>query len=115
MLDVYFAMRFLQLRDNIPDSTDDRSTRNMLGVLRDRGSLSEADYDSLFTGYRFLAVLDHELRLAVGRTTRLPEANVKALDAIASRMKLSSAAELIEQLTLHRLNIRSAFENVVGQ
>jgi glutamate-ammonia-ligase adenylyltransferase len=113
MLDVYFAMRFLQLRDNIPDSAEDRSTRNMLAMLRDMGSLSEADYDSLFAGYCFLSTLDHELRLAVGRTTRLPEANLKALDSIASRMKLSSAAELIEELTVHRLNIRAAFDSVV--
>ena len=114
MLDVYFATRFLQLRDHIPDSPDDRSTRGMLSLLFERGSLASADYNALLAGYEFLSTLDHELRLAVGRTTRIPEANTRALDAIASRMNLASHSDIVEQLTLHRINIRSAFDNVVA-
>ncbi|HKP68120.1 MAG TPA: hypothetical protein VJV05_02475, partial [Pyrinomonadaceae bacterium] len=78
MLDIYFAMRFLQLRDNVPDSNDDRTTGTMLDVLRNRGSLTEETHDTMIAGYRFLASLDHHLRVVVGRTTRLPEANTKA-------------------------------------
>ena len=114
MLDVYFAMRYLQLRDNIPDLDDDRTSSSMLDVLRERGSLSEEDYDDLRSGYRFLSSLDHELRLAVGRTTRLPEANQKALESIARRLGLTGPAELIENLSIHRLNLRAAFDRIVG-
>ena len=113
MLDIYFAMRFLQLRDNVPDDMDDRSTPFMLAQLKDNGSLAEDVYAELLAGYEFLATLDHNLRLTVGRTTRIPLANNNALNTIASRMRLDSPKTLLEQLTLHRLAIRSAFESIV--
>ncbi|HEX6126761.1 MAG TPA: hypothetical protein VFZ23_15420 [Pyrinomonadaceae bacterium] len=114
LLDVYFAMRFLQLRDGIPDDSNDRSTEHMLAVLRDRGSLADREYETAVKGYRFLSALDHYLRLTVGRTTRLPLANVPALDRVASLMDLTSSAELLERLTLHRLDIRGAFDRILG-
>jgi glutamine synthetase adenylyltransferase len=114
MLDVYFAVRFLQLRDNVPDSSDDRSTEFTLGELKHRGSLSEADFEILSSGYRFLASLDHNLRLTVGRTTRLPLANLNALEKSAAKMHLDSVSDLLETLTMHRLNVRKAFEDIVG-
>ncbi|HVF30683.1 MAG TPA: hypothetical protein VNA22_06910 [Pyrinomonadaceae bacterium] len=114
MLDVYFAMRFLQLRDGVPDSLDDRSTPHMLGVLRDRGSLSVSEYEPLAKGYQFLSELDHELRLAVGRTTRLPLGKIEALETVASRMNLHSTQDLLERLALFRMGVRSAFDSVTG-
>jgi glutamate-ammonia-ligase adenylyltransferase len=114
MLDVYFAMRFLQLRDDIPDDPDDRSSKFMLRKLFDGGSFSADDYEAISKGYIFLAELDHNLRLAVGRSTRLPVGNERALQIVCERMKLSSTAELMELLTMHRLNIRAVFENVLS-
>jgi glutamate-ammonia-ligase adenylyltransferase len=114
LLDVYFAMRYLQLRDNIPDTNDDRSTEFMLKELHDRASLTDPHYKTIREGYRFLASLDHNLRLLIGRTTRLPVANTKALDSVARRMDLADHSELIEQLTLHRIEIRKAFEEVLS-
>jgi glutamine synthetase adenylyltransferase len=114
MLDVYFAMRYLQLRDGIPDSANNRSTEHMLGVLHDRGSLSDDEHENLIHGYRFLSILDHELRLAAGRTTRLPLGNLKALETVSRRMNLESPADLIEQLSLHRMNVRASFNSVLG-
>ena len=114
MLDVYFAMRYLQLRDNIPDHADDRSTDFMLRHLYENGALASQDHETLLYGYRFLSTLDHYLRLTVGRTTRLPIANQKALESISKRMALESSNELVERLTIHRLNIRNSFDNIVG-
>jgi glutamate-ammonia-ligase adenylyltransferase len=114
LLDVYFAMRYLQLRDNVPDRSDDRSTEFTLNELARLGSLSPADHKSFLHGYRFLSELDHNLRLTVGRTTRLPLANHATLQIVSRRMNLSSVSELLEQLTLHRLNNRAAFDNVLG-
>ncbi len=74
MLDVYFAARFLQLRDQLPDGGDDRSTRATLQRLLDAGSLRHEDFDALCGGYTLLRRLDHELRLLAGRSTRLPSA-----------------------------------------
>jgi [glutamine synthetase] adenylyltransferase / [glutamine synthetase]-adenylyl-L-tyrosine phosphorylase len=111
MLDVYFAMRFLQLRDNIPDETENRSTAFMLRRLYENNSLSREDFENFSSGYEFLSELDHHLRLTVGRSTRLPIANQKALQIICERMKIDSLKEFHEKLTFHRLNIRASFEN----
>ncbi|MEO6654492.1 MAG: hypothetical protein ABIO36_00265 [Pyrinomonadaceae bacterium] len=113
MLDIYFAMRYLQLRDSVPDDADDRSTGFMLKQLKASGALKPKLYNELAAGYEFLSALDHNLRLTVGRTTRVPIANETALKTISARMKLSSPADLLEQLTLHRLTIREAFEQVL--
>jgi [glutamine synthetase] adenylyltransferase / [glutamine synthetase]-adenylyl-L-tyrosine phosphorylase len=113
MLDVYFATRYLQLRDDLPDDEGNRSTDHMLGKLHDAGSLSPENYEHFRRGYDFLSALDHHLRLAVGRSTRLPFANQKALEMIAARLDLGSVGELLEQLTVHRLNIRAAFEKIL--
>ena len=114
MLDVYFAMRFLQLRDNVPDTDEDRSTIYMLGELKAKGSLADDVYKDLAEGYRFLSTLDHALRLAVGRTTRLPLGNRSLLENISSRMEFPSPGTMIEALTFHRLSIRAAFDDILG-
>ncbi|MBS1792676.1 MAG: hypothetical protein JSS81_02410 [Acidobacteria bacterium] len=114
MLDVYFAMRYLQLRDDVPDDPESRSTDAMLERLYENGSLGRGEFDAFTNGYLFLTELDHHLRLTVGRSTRLPVANQPALRLIAGRMKLESVAELLERLTFHRLEIRAAFDSVLG-
>ena len=112
MLDVYFAVRFLQLRDNVPDDADNRSTVSTLNKLRENKSLDRADYDNFSAGYEFLTELDHNLRLTVGRSSKIPLANQTALRVIVKRMSLASVGDLFEQLTAHRLNIRASFENI---
>ena len=112
MLDVYFAVRFLQLRDDVPDTSPDRSTVFTLKKLYRNGSLTHADYESFADGYEFLTALDHQLRLTVGRSSKIPLANRKMLEIIARRMNLASINVLFERLTAHRLNIRRSFENI---
>jgi glutamine synthetase adenylyltransferase len=112
MLDVYFAMRYLQLSRNVPDEND-RSTKATLSKLKICKALTETHYTELLAGYEFLSSLDHYLRLTVGRKTRVPLGNVSALETIAERMGLSSAQELVETLTIRRLAVRAAFEDIV--
>jgi [glutamine synthetase] adenylyltransferase / [glutamine synthetase]-adenylyl-L-tyrosine phosphorylase len=114
MLDVYFAMRFLQLRDDVPDDPNDRSTSFMLTRLREKGSLSADLCDAFLNGYTFLSDLDHNLRLTVGRTTRVPFANQHGMEMVAHRMGLGSADDLAEKLALHRIEIRAAYDVVLG-
>jgi glutamate-ammonia-ligase adenylyltransferase len=114
MLDIYFLMRFLQLRDDVPDDPEHRSSDFMLNKLRENGSIGGEDYSRLMDAYEFLSDLDHNLRLTVGRSTRVPLANRSALKIISRRMKLASMSELFEKLTFHRINVRSAFDAVVG-
>ncbi len=115
MLDVYFAVRYLQLRDNLPNDGEERSTGPMLRRLLENNSLLEADHDRLAAGYKYLSRLDHAIRLAVGRRTLLPKANLHAMDVIAQRLELSSAADVEPQLALHRIEIRAAFDSILPE
>lgn len=120
LLDIYFAMRYLQLRHNIPDDADDRSTRSMLERLAD--SIQKpptldshlSNLHALADGHDFLSSLDHSIRLIAGRSTRLSHGNQALLAQIAKRMDLPSSAALLEDLTLHRLAIRSAFDAITS-
>jgi glutamate-ammonia-ligase adenylyltransferase len=114
LLDIYFAMRYLQLRDNVPDDAEDRSTRFMLDKLLTNGSISAEDYSNLNAGHHFLSMLDHNIRLIAGRSTRLSQGNDALLETIAKRMNLSFHAALIEDLTQHRLAIRTAFDAITN-
>jgi glutamate-ammonia-ligase adenylyltransferase len=113
MLDVYFATRYLQLRDNVPDEGEDRSTRATLERLRAAGSLSEQDYEAMSEGYPHLRHLDHSLRLIVGRSTRLPATDHPALRDIARNLNYPSPAALKESLATHMHNIRAAYDRIV--
>lgn len=114
MLDIYFAVRYLQLRDNIPDNDAVRSTGQVLDRLRERKSISDGEHDVLRRGYDFLSALDHNIRLTIGRSTRLPHAGHKALSIIAGRINCNSPDALLQMLSLHRIEIRSAFEQILG-
>jgi glutamate-ammonia-ligase adenylyltransferase len=109
MLDVYFATRYLQLRDHVPDVSGDRSTRATLERLRAAGSLSDQDFILMSDGYALLRRLDHYLRLIIGRSTRLPAAEHPALQDIAHLVGYASSWALAEALTLHMTNIRAAY------
>lgn len=106
MLDVYFAMRFLQLRDNVPDELENRTTLFMLKKLHEKGSLNDENFQMFYDGYEFLSRLDHALRLTFGRSAVLPN----NWEIISQRLKLKN---LLEVLNLHRLNIRTAYESVL--
>lgn len=114
LLDVYFAIRFLQLRDNVPDHGGDRSTRFMLDKLLISKSISVESHENFADGYDFLSSLDHNIRLIAGRSTRLSYGNEALLARIAKRMNLPSQAALLENLTLHRLAIRSVFNAITS-
>jgi glutamate-ammonia-ligase adenylyltransferase len=112
MLDVYFAARYLQLRDNFPDDPDDRSTMFVLERLWENGSLDQSDHEALTAGYVFLSELDHNIRLTTGRSRRVPHA-LSVLETIADRMNTADPQTLLGELAIHRINIRKAFENVL--
>lgn len=113
MLDVYFASRFLQLRDNIRDEEENRATLDMLRRLAESDSLTTENYRLLSDGYAFLGELDHNLRLTIGRSNSLPFASKDVLATICERMNLDSFEDLQEKLTIHRLNIREAYEKIL--
>jgi glutamate-ammonia-ligase adenylyltransferase len=116
MLDVYFAARFLQLRDRLPDAGDDRSTRATLERLLDAGSLRPEDFDALCGGYTLLRRLDHELRLLAGRSTRLPTAeDHPVLRDLARRTDHASTPALTSELAERMAAVRAAYERITTQ
>ncbi|HEY0080810.1 MAG TPA: hypothetical protein VGB73_19565 [Pyrinomonadaceae bacterium] len=115
MLDVYFATRYLQLRDQIPDEGQDRSTPHMLTRLHAAGSLHEQDFQALHEGYQLLRTLDHHLRLLVGRSTRLPSQDHPALRDLARLTGHASAATLTAHLQTHMRAIRAAYDRITAE
>jgi [glutamine synthetase] adenylyltransferase / [glutamine synthetase]-adenylyl-L-tyrosine phosphorylase len=112
MLDVYFAARYLQLRDEVLDEGDDRSTIFTLERLREEGSLGDDDFETLSRGYTLLRKIDHNLRLIVGHSTRLPDSDHVIAKDVAKRMDLDSGGlqkTLIEQMS----GIRSAYNRIL--
>jgi glutamine synthetase adenylyltransferase len=115
MLDVYFAVRYLQLRDNVQDEGSDRSTHKTLARLRDANSLDAVNYQRLAAGYAALRTLDHHLRLIVGRSSRLPAATDHAvLRDLARAANYESAAALIAELEQRMKAIRAAYDQITS-
>ncbi|MBC7796926.1 MAG: hypothetical protein H7Z37_08645 [Pyrinomonadaceae bacterium] len=114
MLDVYFAVRYLQLRDNLPDDEANRSTDSTLKILRENGSLSEENFTAFSEGYDFLQTLDHASRLILGRSKPLPGASQSVLSDLARRIKLNDANELLIKIAVQTANIRTAYEKVMS-
>ena len=113
MLDVYFAVRYLQLRDEVPDEGEDRSTTFTLERLREEGSITEDDFVVLSSGYSLLRSIDHNLRLIVGRSTRLPDPNHATARDVAVRMGFTSVSELQETLADQMRAIREAYNRIL--
>jgi glutamate-ammonia-ligase adenylyltransferase len=112
MLDVYFATRFLQLRDDVPDDHDDRSTRATLSRLHAAGSLDQHQFTEMSEAYAFLRTLDHNLRLTAGRSTRLPSTDNPIIRDIARQMAFSSPAGLVDALSGHMKKTREAYDKI---
>ncbi len=112
--DVYFAIRYLQLATGIMDRGSDSSTAVTLKRLLEGNAISFATYTRLDSGYRFLSLLDHNIRLAVGRSTIVPLANRDLLSVISERMGRSSAGAMLEELAEKRMAVREGFEEVLG-
>jgi glutamate-ammonia-ligase adenylyltransferase len=114
MLDVYFATRYLQLLNEIPDEGDDRSTSFTLERLNKEGALSDEDYSILSSGYSLLRAVDHNLRLIVGRSTRLPDPDHPTAKDVATKMGFESAQVLRQVLTEQMQAIREAYNRILG-
>jgi glutamate-ammonia-ligase adenylyltransferase len=114
MLDVYFAARYLQLRDDIPDEGDDRSTLATLARLEAGGSLTSRDHDALSSGYELLRAVDHQLRLVAGKVAALPAPGVPTYREIAERLGFASPSQLSATLGERMLAIREAYDRITG-
>ena len=113
MLDVYFAARYLQLRNEVPDEGDDRSTAFTLERLHQEGALADEEYSALSAGYGLLRSVDHNLRLIAGRSTRLPNPDHPTAKDVATKMGFESASGLGEVLADQMRSIREAYNRIL--
>jgi len=114
MLDVYFATRYLQLRDDVSDEGENRSTLTTLRRLEANGSLETRDYEALSKGYELLRSVDHQLRLIVGKVAVLPSTDYHVFQEIAQRLDFSSPAVLGETLRERMRAIREAYDRITA-
>lgn len=114
MLDVYFVTRFLQLRDDIADEGDDRSTLITLERLGANDSLELRDYEALSAGYELLRAVDHNFRLIVGKVAALPPSDSLAFNEVATKLNYSSGSELAETLRERMTDIRDAYDRIMA-
>ena len=113
MLDVYFVTRYLQLRDNVMDHGEDRTTLRMLASLREADSISREDHQTLTDGYNLLRAVDHQLRLIVGRSATLPALEQPAFSDIARRLDFRTAEELANVLVARMKEIRTTYDRIM--
>ena len=114
MLDVYFAARYLQLRDNVPDHGEDRTTPQILKRLRDAKSIDEENFEKMFAGYSLLRSVDHQLRLIIGRSSTIPARESAAFADITRRLGYETADQLENDLTVRMEQIRQAYERIMS-
>jgi glutamate-ammonia-ligase adenylyltransferase len=114
MLDVYFATRYLQLRDDVADEGENRSTLVTLARLEANGSLETRDFEALSQGYELLRSVDHHLRLIVGKVAALPATDYPAFREIARRLDFATPAELGETLRTRMDAIREAYDRITA-
>ncbi|MGH9930445.1 MAG: hypothetical protein ACREA9_14635 [Pyrinomonadaceae bacterium] len=114
MLDVYFATRYLQLRDDVADEGENRSTLATLARLEANGSLETRDYEALSGGYELLRAVDHHLRLIVGKVAALPAIDYPAFREIARRLDFETPANLGETLRERMYAIREAYDRITS-
>jgi glutamate-ammonia-ligase adenylyltransferase len=114
MLDVYFATRYLQLRDDVGDEGENRSTLETLRRLEVNGSLETSDYEALSTGYELLRSVDHHLRLIVGKGALLPSTDYHVFTEIAQRLEFQTPAALGEALRDRMRAIREAYHRITA-
>ncbi len=113
MLDVYFAARYLQLRDDVSDEGEERSTQATLERLAASESLGPEEYAALADGYALLRAVDHQLRLLVGKSGRVPASDHAVVRDIAKKLGFNSAVELHESVNARMREIREAYDRIV--
>jgi glutamate-ammonia-ligase adenylyltransferase len=111
MTDVYFATRYLQLRDEV-DFPPEQGTVALVRHLERVGSLDAATSADFAEGYALLRRLDHHIRLIGDRhAPGMPESPEFAEEAAAAT-GFSNPAEYETALQAAMGAVRAAFERV---
>ncbi len=111
MMDVYFATRFVQVRERIPDPPE-YGTVSLIRHLGALGALTPEALAALGQGYRFLRRIDHALRLQSERSdSRLPAEST----TLARRLGFTTAERFEAEYLLHTHAIRAAYDGILKE
>jgi glutamate-ammonia-ligase adenylyltransferase len=86
LLDVEFAVQFLQMRHGSDRSVRTQDTGEALDGLAAGGYLEPLDYDAFREGYRFLRRLEQRIHILRGRGSSVIDTRAPDLRALARRM-----------------------------
>jgi glutamate-ammonia-ligase adenylyltransferase len=120
LLDVEFAVQFLQMRHGADTRVRTPDTAEALEALTALGHVRAADYEALREGYRFLRRLEQRIHVQRGRGSSIVDARDPGLRALAHRMGyrdgpgLRAVDALLARYRDVTENVRSAYRRVLG-
>ncbi|MFZ6772771.1 bifunctional [glutamate--ammonia ligase]-adenylyl-L-tyrosine phosphorylase/[glutamate--ammonia-ligase] adenylyltransferase [Undibacterium sp. SXout7W] len=108
----FLAQVFQLIRGGRDLSLRDRSTRNTLNTLADKGILEHATVTKLLDSYAFLRNVEHRLQYLDDAQTHTFPARQEDQLLIAQMMNCASVDELLQQLTHHRQFVAEQFDAI---
>lgn len=120
LLDVEFAVQWLQMRHGKDVRVRTTDTVGALHALRDAGYLSTAEFDSFRDGYVFLRRLEQRIRVVHGSGAPVLEASATGLTKLARRMGIqrtpthSEGEALLEAYEDTTSEIRKTYLEIMG-
>jgi glutamate-ammonia-ligase adenylyltransferase len=120
LLDVEFAVQFLQMQNGADPAVRSPDTSTALEALAARGYLSPEDYDAFRDGYAFLRRLEQRIHVLYGTGSSVIATRAPGLPALARRMGYRSEPGATAESALlahyHDVteNVRAAYLRVFG-
>jgi len=108
----FLAQVFQLIRGGRDTSLRDRSTRNTLLTLAEKGILDTRMVRQLITSYTFLRNLEHRLQYLDDAQTHTFPAQTEDQLRIAQMMRCQSVKELLAQLQPHRAFVAEQFDAI---
>lgn len=118
LLDIHFAIEYLQLRHGVPGPADKDVLRLLLHLER-LAHLGEGPMRSLYEAYLFFRALEHQIRLIHDRPLSHLPADPARLAEIALALDPSqddgtrAAARLLETFAAHAAAVRRVYESLL--
>jgi len=119
LLDVEFAVQWLQMRHGSDPAVRTTDTAHALETLFERGYLERQHFDALREGYRFLRLLEQRIHVLHGAGSSVIELGSAKLPLLARRMGYrdvpgeSAAEQLLSRYHEVTADVRAAFDAVL--
>ncbi|HEY8943368.1 MAG TPA: bifunctional [glutamate--ammonia ligase]-adenylyl-L-tyrosine phosphorylase/[glutamate--ammonia-ligase] adenylyltransferase, partial [Polyangiaceae bacterium] len=120
LLDIEFAVQWLQMRHGADQALRTPDTLDALEALHNAGHLDRARFDTLREGYRFLRRLEQRIHVVTGASSSILSRDARGMEQLARRMGFrdepgrSSTAELLTRYEDVTENVREAYLGALG-